>query len=58
METMTLIQTTEAVDLITLSDRDLETWFASTGLDVKAVSHCDSAGCELCFPTMPSIRAA
>lgn len=58
METMTLVQKTETVDLITLSDTNLESWFAIAGLDVKAVVHCDTAGCEICFPTTQSVRAA
>lgn len=58
METMTLEQKTETVDLTTLSDTNLESWFANAGLDVEAVSHCNSAGCEICFPTIQSVRAA
>lgn len=55
---MTLVQTSETVDLTTLNATDLEAWFANAGLAVEVVSHCDSAGCEICFPTIQSVRAA
>ena len=51
MKTMTLIHTAEkAHDLLTMSDDDLERWFADAGLTVEAVPHCSSAGCTTCFP--------
>jgi hypothetical protein len=51
MTTMTLIHTTEKhVDLLTMSDAALETWFAEAGLPVETVAHCSSAGCSMCFP--------
>lgn len=51
MNTMTLIHTTEkADDLLTMSDSDLESWFAEAGLAVEAVPHCSTAGCTECFP--------
>lgn len=58
METMTLLPNTPAVDLITLSDADLEHWFATIGLAVHVVPHCNTADCTICFHPTSTIRAA
>jgi hypothetical protein len=49
METMHLIQTPPATDLMTMSDSDIEAFFATAGLDVDVVVHCNTVGCSLCF---------
>ena len=48
METMHLIQTPQATDLMSLSDPDLEVFFASAGLAVTVVAHCDTVGSAVC----------
>lgn len=58
METMTLLPNTPAVDLLTLSDADLKRWFATIGLDVDAVPHCNAADCTICFHPTSATRAA
>jgi hypothetical protein len=51
MNTMTLVHTTEKTDsLLTMTNTELEAWFADAGLSVETVSHCPSAGCTMCFP--------
>ncbi len=55
---MTLLPNTPAVDLLTLSDADLERWFATIGLDVDAVPHCNAADCTICFHPTSATRAA
>jgi hypothetical protein len=57
METMHLIQTPQTTDLMSLSDSDLEAFFASAGLDVAVVAHCDTVGCAVCH-TEPAAQAA
>ena len=49
METMHLIQTPHTADLTSLSDSDLEALFASEGVTVEVVIHCDTGGCPVCF---------
>jgi hypothetical protein len=49
METMHLVQTPHTTDLMSLSDSDLEAFFASTGLTVEVVAHCNTVGCSVCF---------
>jgi hypothetical protein len=57
METMHLIQTPHPTDLMSLSDSDLEAFFASNGLTVAVVAHCDTVGCAAC-PTEAAAQAA
>jgi hypothetical protein len=57
METMHLIQTPQATDLMSLSDPDLEGFFASAGLPVTVVAHCNTVGCAVC-PTEAAAQAA
>jgi hypothetical protein len=57
METMHLIQTQPTTDLMSLSDSDLEAFFASAGLAVVVVAHCDTVGCAVC-PTEAAAQAA
>jgi len=57
METMHLIQPSQTADLTTVSDSDLEAIFASAGLDVDVVAHCNTAGCQVCFADVAA-RAA
>jgi hypothetical protein len=49
METMHLIQTPQTTDLMSLSDSDIEAFFASAGLTVEVVTHCNTAECSVCF---------
>jgi hypothetical protein len=49
METMQLIQTAPTTDLLSVSDSDIEAFFASAGLTAQVVAHCDTAGCPVCF---------
>jgi len=49
METMHLVQTPHTTDLMSLSDPDLEAFFASAGLTVEVVTHCNTVGCSVCF---------
>jgi hypothetical protein len=57
MEAMQLIQTPHTIDLMSLSDSDLEAFFASAGLAVSAVTHCGTVGCAVC-PTEAAAQAA
>ena len=57
METMHLIQTPQTTDLMSLSDSDLKAFFASAGLSVDVVAHCDTASCVVC-PTEAAAQAA
>jgi hypothetical protein len=57
METMHLIQTPQTTDLTSLSDSDLEEFFASVGLSVDVVALCDTIGCVAC-PTGAAAQAA
>ena len=57
METMHLIQTPQIADLMSLSDSELEAFFASAGLTVDVVAHCDTLGCAVC-PTEATAQAA
>ena len=57
METMHLIQTPQATDLTSLSDPDLEVFFASAGLPVTVVAHCATVGCSVC-PIEAAAQAA
>ena len=57
METMHLIQTPQATDLMSLLDPDLEAFFASAGLPVTIVAHCDTVGCAVC-PAEGAAQAA
>jgi hypothetical protein len=54
---MHLIQTPQTTDLMSLSDSDLEAFFASAGLAVVVVAHCDTVGCAVC-PTEAAAQAA
>jgi hypothetical protein len=60
MKTMMLIETKPRTEeLMTVSDAELESWFADAGLTVRAVTHCDSGACVICFePTVSAARAA
>jgi hypothetical protein len=49
METMHLVQTPQTPSLESLSDTDIEAFFASAGLPVEVVAHCDTPGCSVCF---------
>jgi hypothetical protein len=57
MERMQLIQTPQTTDLRPLSDAEIEAIFASAGLSVEVVAHCNSAGCPMCFSEVAA-RAA
>ena len=57
METMHLIQTPHTTDLLSLSDTDLEAYFASAGLIAEVVTRCDTPRCRAC-PTDVVERAA
>ena len=57
METMHLIQTPQTTDLMSLSDSDLKAFFASAGLSIDVVAHCDTLGCAVC-PTETTAQAA
>jgi len=50
MNTMHLITTAPSTtELTSLADTDVEAFFAEAGLTVKVVTHCDTAGCSVCF---------
>jgi hypothetical protein len=49
METMHLVQTPHAIDFNSLSDIDIEAFFASAGLPVEVVTHCSTPDCSTCF---------
>lgn len=49
METMHLLQTPPTADITSLSDSDLEAFFASAGLSVDVVTHCSTIGCTVCL---------
>ena len=57
METMHMIQTPQTTDLMSLSDSDLKAFFASVGLSIDVIAHCDTLGCEEC-PTKATAQAA
>jgi hypothetical protein len=49
METMHLVQTPQTPDISSMSDADLEAFFASAGLPAEVVTHCDTPNCSDCF---------
>ena len=57
METMHLVQTLHTTDLMSLSDSALEAFFASAGMSVEVVAHCNAAECSVCHPET-TVRAA
>lgn len=62
METMQLITTTDettggTMDLLAMTDVDIEAFFASEGLTVEVVDTCADASCPDCFGSEPA-RAA
>ncbi len=57
MEKMQLVHTTEATDLTTLADADLEAFFAGVGVEVKIVAHCNDVTCPACFAPAPAQAA-
>jgi len=57
METMHLVQTPHTTDLMAVSDADLEAFFATAGLTVEVVAHCNTAGCPLCVTEEPAKAA-
>jgi len=57
METLQLIQTPQTIDLMSLSGSDIEAFFASAGLAVDVVTHCNTAGCTLCFAATAATAA-
>jgi hypothetical protein len=57
METMHLVQTPHTTDLMSLSDSALEAFFASDGLTVEVVAHCNASECSVCHP-QTTVRAA
>ena len=46
---MHLIQTPHTTDLLSLSDTNLEAYFASARLTVEVVAHCNTVGCAVCL---------
>jgi hypothetical protein len=40
----------EAPLLTTMTDREIEGWFAETGLAVSVVTRCPDPHCEFCAP--------
>ena len=57
MKEMHLVQTPQTADLMSVSDSELEGFFAAAGLAVTVVAHCNAAGCAVCFAEA-SARAA
>jgi len=57
METMQLVHTAETTDITTLSDADLEAYFADAGLEVVVVARCDDVTCPACFAPVPAQAA-
>lgn len=57
METMQLIHTPDSTDLMTLSNTDLEAFFADAGLAGEVVDNCDDARCPTCFAATPAKAA-
>ena len=45
--------TTATMDLTDLADDAIEAFFATSGLAVEVVDHCDRADCPTCFSPLP-----
>ena len=57
METINMLPTIGTTDLMTLSDAEIEGFFAEFGLGVDVVDHCPEASCPVCFRPAPAKAA-
>jgi len=57
MEPVTLVHSTNPINLMALSNAELEAWFAACDFPVEVVANCGDATCPDCITVEPA-RAA